>query len=181
MSSETYAAISQYGEATSDAVRKNIETVVRLEERSLQARSLSERLADSIGAFCGSMSFIVLHLAIFTCWILINVGLVPGIKQFDKFPFQLLSVVVSIEAIFLSTFVLMKQNRMSRRAEARANLDLQINLLTEKEITLVLQMLQLVGTRLGLEDKFQHDDLAEMSTETAVEDLAGQLREKLPD
>jgi len=92
-----------------------------------------------------------------------------------------LSVAVSIEAIFLSTFVLMKQNRMSRRAEIRANLDLQINLLTEKEITLALQMLQLIGARVGIEEKSQSDDFHELSTETAVEDLATQLQHKLPE
>ncbi len=167
--------------STCDAVRKNIETVVKLEERSQQSRSISARLADEIGTFCGSMSFIALHLAIFAFWISANVGLVPGIPEFDKFPFLLLSVAVSIEAIFLSTFVLMKQNRMSRRADVRANLDLQINLLTEREITLVLQMLQVIGTRLGIEENSQPQEFQELSTETAVEDLATQLQEKLPE
>ncbi|MDQ6707385.1 MAG: DUF1003 domain-containing protein [Acidobacteriota bacterium] len=163
------------------AVRKNIETIVKLEERSLQERSLSDRLADSIGTFCGSMSFIVLHMAIFGFWITVNAGLIPGIPQFDKFPFLLLSVAVSIEAIFLSAFVLMKQNRMSRRADIRANLDLQINLLTEKEITLVLQMLHVMGKQLGIEEHSQPQELHELSTETAVEDLATQLQAELPE
>jgi uncharacterized membrane protein len=75
-------------------------------------------------------------------WILVNSGLVPGLPRFDPFPFVLLAVASSVEAIFLSTFVLMKQNRMSGREDLRAHLDLQINLLSEREMTLVLQMLQ---------------------------------------
>ena len=168
-------------ESNRNAVRKNIETVVKMEERSLESRSMNERLADTIGAFCGSMSFIVIHFVIFTIWIAINLGMIPGIPEFDKFPFMLLSLVVSLEAIFLSTFVLMKQNRMSRRADARSHLDLQINLLTEKEITLVLQMLNEIGIRLGLKEKFSHAEYHELSTETAVEDLASELQEKIPD
>ncbi|MGI8991866.1 MAG: DUF1003 domain-containing protein [Bryobacteraceae bacterium] len=181
MPEKDYGVFARASESAGNAVRRNIETVVKLEERSLQERSVSERLADAIGTFCGSMSFVALHLAVFTFWILVNLGLVPGIPEFDKFPFLLLSVAVSIEAIFLSTFVLMKQNRMSRRAEIRANLDLQINLLTEKEITLALQMLQLIGARVGIEEKSQSDDFHELSTETAVEDLATQLQHKLPE
>lgn len=176
-----YGVFSTESESACDAVRKNIETVVKLDERSLQDRSVSERLADSIGTFCGSMSFVVLHVAIFGFWIAVNLGLVLGIREFDKFPFLLLSVAVSIEAIFLSTFVLIKQNRMSRRAEVRANLDLQINLLTEKEITLALQMLQIIAARLGIVEKSQPEEFHELSTETAVEDLATQLQEKLPE
>ncbi len=168
-------------ESNRNPIRKNIETVVKMEERSLEKRSGSERLADGIGAFCGSMSFIVIHFVIFTLWIVSNLGMIPGIPQFDRYPFMLLSLAVSLEAIFLSTFVLMKQNRMSRRADARSHLDLQINLLTEKEITLVLQMLHQIGTRLGLEKEFSHDEFHELSTETAVEDLASELQEKIPD
>ncbi|MDQ6663207.1 MAG: DUF1003 domain-containing protein [Acidobacteriota bacterium] len=163
------------------AVRKNIETIVKLEERSLQERSIVDRLADAMGTFCGSMSFVVLHFVVFAFWIAANEGIIPGVPEFDRFPFLLLSISVSIESIFLATFVLMKQNRMSRRAEIRANLALQINLLTEKEITLVLQMLQVMGARLGIEKQAQPEEFHELSTETAVEDLAHQLQAKLPD
>lgn len=173
--------LSGDGDSNRNAIRKNIETVVKLEERSLEKRSLTDCLADSIGDFCGSMSFVVIHFAIFTVWIMINLGAIPGIPEFDKFPFMLLSLAVSLEAIFLSTFVLMKQNRMSKRADSRSHLDLQINLLTEKEITLVLHMLNEIGTRLGLKEKFSHDEFHELSAETAVEALASELQEKIPE
>src|SRR6185437_6842965 len=91
-------------------------------------------------------------------WILVNLNMVPGIKPFDRFPFLLLSVVVSVEAIFLSTFVLMKQNRMSKRADQRAHLDLQINLLSEREMTMVLQLLQQISHRLGVGASGAHID-----------------------
>jgi uncharacterized membrane protein len=168
-------------DAASDAIRRNIELVAKLEERFLERRSFSERSADAIAAFCGSMTFVVVHAAGYSLWILINTGLIPGIPQFDKFPFLLLSMVVSLEAIFLSTFVLMAQNRMNKRADSRAHLDLQINLLTEKEMTLVLQMLRQIGTRLGIDEKFQKDEIEQLSAETPVELVADQLKEKIPD
>jgi len=93
---------------------------------------------------------------------------------------MLLSMVVSLEAIFLSTFVLMKQNRMSKRADSRAHLDLQINMLAEKEMTMVLQMLRLIGARVGVRDTLLDRELSQLARETPVETLADEIEEKLP-
>lgn len=164
-----------------EAVRRNIDLVAKLEEEFLEKRTTSDRLADVIGDFCGSMVFVYLHAIVFMIYILINVGAIPGFPEFDKFPFILLSAIVSIEAIFLSTFVLMKQNRMSRRAESRAHLDLQVNLLAEQEMTLVLQMLREMGARLGLAGKFKGEEIDQLSRETPIEVLASELQHKLPD
>ena len=103
----------------------------------------------------------------------------PGLRPFDPYPFLLLSVVVSIEAIFLSTFVLMKQNRMSRRADQRNHLDLQINLLSEREMTTVLQLLHSISARLGIPVSGEH--IKDLITETSVAELAQQISENLPD
>ena len=140
--------LSRQTGATSSAIRRNVEAVGKLEEDFLRNRTAADRVADAIADFSGSLPFIALHVAVFGAWIALN--LIPGVRRFDPFPFMLLSVVVSIEAIFLSTFVLIKQNRMSKRADQRAHLDLQINLLAEREMTLVLQMLQRISVRLGV-------------------------------
>jgi len=98
---------------------------------------------------------------------------------FDPYPFVLLSMVVSVEAIFLATFVLIKQNRMSQRADHRAHLDLQVNLLAEREMTVVLQILQDISTRLGV--AVPDREIRDLVEETSVETLASELRERLPE
>ena len=158
-------------------MRRNVETVARLEEDFERNRTLGERIADVIGGFTGSLKFIVLHLVFYGLWIAANVGWIPLVPKFDPYPFMLLSMTVSVEAIFLSTFVLMKQNRMSQRADQRAHLDLQVNLLAEREMTLVLQMLQRISTRLGV--RHPGDELEQLAEHTSVEALASEIREKL--
>jgi uncharacterized membrane protein len=156
------------------AIRRNIDAIARMEEGYNQKRSLSDKFADSVGDFSGSMAFIVLHAIIYGGWILINLGVLPIAPRFDPFPFMLLSVVVSLEAIFLSTFVLMKQKRMSQREDVRAHLDLQVNLLAEREMTVVLQMLALISERLGV--KNASADLRELAEETSVEAMVEELQ-----
>jgi uncharacterized membrane protein len=109
----------------------------------------------------------------------VNLRIIPGVRPFDPYPFMLLGLVVSLEAIFLATFVLMAQNRMARRSDQREHLDLQINLLAEREMTLVLQMLQRMSTRLGIHQSTE--EFKELSEETSIEDLAGELRARLPE
>jgi len=164
-------------ESISEVVRSNIELMRRLENEYLERRTRAERIADAIADFTGSLRFVVIHAVWFFLWIAVNVGWVPFIPAFDKFPFLLLSVTVSIEAIFLSTFVLIKQNRMSGRAEHRAQIDLQINLLAEKEMTLVLQLLHRMSARLGVRPGGMQ--IEELSEETPVEALASELRDSL--
>ena len=161
---------------TYKAIRANIEAVRNLEEEFSRKRSRAERVADAIGGFTGSLKFVALHAAIFAAWIVWNT--LPGVPKFDPFPFMLLGLVVSVEAIFLATFVLMKQNRMSKRDDLRAHLDLQINLLSEREMTLVLQLLQRISTRLGV--RLSTQEIEELTEETSVEELASQVRENLP-
>jgi len=164
-----------------EPVRQNIETVAKLEEQFLQQRTMGDRVADAISAFTGSMACVLLHVAFFALYIWWNLGRLPGMRPFDPYPFMLLSMILSLEAIFLSTFVLMKQNRMSRRSDQRAHLDLQINMLTEREITLVLQVLQMLAGRLGLEKELNQKEMEQFTADTSVEALASELQEKLPD
>src|SRR5215208_557591 len=127
---------------------RNIEALQkrRAEEKALA--TFEERLAGRITRFTGSMRFVYLHLAIFGLWIVGNLGLVPGFPQFDP-SFVILAMVASVEAIFLSTFVLISQNRMAAAADKRADLDLHISLLTEHELTKLTQLVTSIAERLG--------------------------------
>ena len=148
-----------------------------MEEDFENRRTLSDRIADTIGGFSGTAAFVAIHVVLFGGWIAWNS--VAGRAKFDPYPFLLLSVVVNLEAIFLSTFLLMKQNRMAKREDLRAHLDLQINLLSEREMTLVLQLLQRISTRLGV--RLSTDEIEQLTEETSIEDVATQLRENLPE
>ena len=108
---------------------------------------LEERVADRITTFAGSMRFVYLHSAWFGVWILINLGLVAAavgslLQPFDPFPFGLLTMIVSLEAIFLSTFVMISQNRQAAVADHRAELDYQVNVKAEAEIAKLLALVQ---------------------------------------
>jgi uncharacterized membrane protein len=159
---------------------ENIATVAKLEERSLQERSTIERIGDAIGSFAGSMSFVVVHVAAFTLWFSINLKVVPGIPVFDPYPFILLSMTVSVEAVLLSTFVLMKQNREAKKAEQRQQLTLQVDLLAEQEATKILQLLGRICERLGIDDVKQDPAIKLLAEETAVDELANKLKKDLP-
>lgn len=114
-------------------------------------------------------------------WATVNTGLVPGLPSFDPFPFALLTMLVSMEGVLLTTFVLIKQNRASQRADRRDHLDLQINLLTEKEVTKLIQMLEHISAHLGIEREVVDDETRELGEVTAVGELAQELDDKLPD
>jgi uncharacterized membrane protein len=163
------------------AAVENIETIAAMEQEFLKRRTRWDRIADAIAAFSGSMGFVIVHLLALTGWFTVNLGLIPLIKPFDPYPFVLLAMVVSCEAVLLSTFVLMKQNRMSRRAEDRDQLHLQIALLTEREVTKVLQAQQRISEHLGAPPETFDLETRELSQETAVDDLARKLRESLPE
>lgn len=120
--------------------------------RATEAREapLADRIAGQVTHFTGSMRFVTLHLLLFGAWIAINLGWVPGIPRFDP-SFVQLAMVASVEAIFLSTFVLIAQNRMQRAADRRADLDLHINLLAEHELSRIGDLLTRMAERLGVD------------------------------
>lgn len=114
-------------------------------------RSEVEKLADALTDFFGSMKFLALNLAWFTLWILINTNSIPSINAFDPYPFNFLTMVVSLEAIMLATFVLISQNRAAKIDDLREELDLQINLISEKEVTKVIKLLSLLLEKNGID------------------------------
>ena len=160
--------------ALADVIERNIRTVARQHLETRQNRGVSERIADGITAFSGRMLFVYLHVVWFAVWILANTGHL-GVPAFDPFPYGLLTMIVSLEAIFLSTFVLISQNRLSEDADRRAHLDLQIGLLTEHELTRVLQMLDAVQDKLGIENDTD-TELAQLEMETRPEDVLAEIQ-----
>ena len=150
----------------------NVESILRLEKEAKAGRTASQRAAQAVAGFCGTITFVWLHIAWFAAWIFINV--MPGGPQFDKFPFTFLTLTVSLEAIFLSAFILISQNEETRVADRRNALDLQVNLLSEQENTKMLKMLEAIGAKLGVE--FDGDpSLAVLKEATRPEQLAAQI------
>jgi uncharacterized membrane protein len=154
--------------------QRNIEVVRKLEEAANQERTMSERIARLIARFCGSMNFVWVHVIGFAGWITFNV--VPGVNHIDPFPFTFLTFVVSLEAIFLSTFILISQNQDTRISERRNHLDLQINLLSEQENTKMLMMLQAIAAKVGA-DIEPDEDMTVLAQETEVEKVVAQIEQ----
>jgi uncharacterized membrane protein len=147
MLSQTDANYHKPGSAE-ELTRNNIEAISKLEHAASAKRTRGDVIADTIADFCGRMTFVWVHIAWFGIWIPINT--LPHIKHFDPFPFQFLTLVVSLEAIFLTTFVMISQNRQGRIADRRNHLDLQINLLAEQENSKMLAMLEAIMTHLDV-------------------------------
>ena len=133
----------------SGSLRRNIRALEERRQAEAAAATREERVAGAITAFTGSMRFVYLHLALYGAWILVNLGVVPGVPRFDP-SFVILAMAASVEAIFLSTFVLISQNRMAATADKRADLDLQISLLAEHELTKLSQVVVAIAERLEI-------------------------------
>ena len=140
-----------------DALERNIETLLELRRDAERRRSLQDRVADAITNFSGSMLFLYVHILWFGLWVAINKGWLQSIPafhtvpRFDPYPFNFLTMVVSLEAIFLSTLVMISQNRSAAQSDERADLDLQIDMLGEYEITKILQLVTAIGKKLQVE------------------------------
>jgi uncharacterized membrane protein len=151
---------------------RNVRTIVELERSARAARGAADRLADAIARFCGTLTFVWVHVAWFAAWILLNVW--PGGHHPDPYPFTFLTLVVSLEAIFLSTFILISQNLENKVSERRSQLDLQINLLTEQENTKMLRMLKSIAEKVGA-DIAGDPELAVLEESTRPENLVAQI------
>ncbi|HVY21657.1 MAG TPA: DUF1003 domain-containing protein [Bauldia sp.] len=153
----------------------NIETIIRLEQEAEKDRGIAERAAETLGRFVGTLPFVALQFTIVAVWIVVNIG--DG--GFDPYPFPLLGGTLAFEAVVLAAFVLIRQDRMSRRADRRNHLDLQINLLAEQEATKIIQMLERLSRQLGVEDKVTDAEAKVLSSETPIDAIARDLRETL--
>lgn len=158
---------------------ENIRAIARLQEQAARKRSPVERASDTIASVAARESTIVIHIVWFALWILLNTkhfSIVP----FDPFPFTLLTTVVSLEAIFLTLFVLASQNRLTHEADRRAHLDLQVDLLSEQEMTMVPRMLGEICEHLDLNATVSSPKYQELVRRTDVGQLAEQLDSHLP-
>jgi uncharacterized membrane protein len=162
--------------ATGKVLDRNIEAL--LAHRAEQDRKLTwqEKLAQAITGFAGSMTFVWLHLAAYGAWIVVNLGLVPGAPRFDP-SFVVLAMVASVEAIFLSTFILITQNRMQAQADRRADLNLQISLLAEHEITRLIKMVAEMGERMNI-NTAQHPELGELKKDVHPEKVLDKIERR---
>lgn len=134
-------------ESGEDVTRQNVLAMRQLEEAAMARRTPADRVAAAIARLCGRMTFVWIHAVLFSAWIAYNS--LPWFKAFDPYPFTFLTLVVSLEAIFLSTFILISQNYEMRVSERRNQLDLQINLLAEQENTKALQILERIAKKVG--------------------------------
>jgi uncharacterized membrane protein len=163
--------------------RRGLARVVDRNVRALQSRREDEerqkdrsaRIADGITRFTGSMRFVYIHLVLFGSWIFINLGVIPALPRFDP-SFVILAMAASVEAIFLSTFVLISQNRMAELADRRADLDLQVSLLAEHEISRVLSLVQQVAARLEI-DEARDPELEELKRDVHPEMVLDKIEE----
>lgn len=156
-------------------VERNIEAL--LSRRKEEDRNLTrqERLAERITGFTGSMKFVWLHVAVYGLWIAINLGAIPIIPKFDP-TFVILAMEASVEAIFLSTFILITQNRMMAQADKRADLNLQISLLAEHEITRLIKVVSEIGEQMNVQAA-KHPELRELKRDVQPEHLLDTIEE----
>jgi uncharacterized membrane protein len=152
-----------------------------LEHDAFNRRTPTERFSDAIMKVVGNTGFLLAQLILISGWSLVNLHIIPGLKAFDPFPFGVLALVVSSESVFLTTFVLISQNRMARQSDRRSHLDLQVGMLSEQELTTILQMLQKLCQHMGVNVDSSKQEVRSFSKTTDVHKLASELEQKLPE
>jgi uncharacterized membrane protein len=171
------AVRSRKQESVNPLIQKNIRALLEVRRRADEEMTAGERFADAIARFSGSIPFLVLHGVGVGFWIMANLALVPSVDVWDPYPFVMLAMIASVEAIFLSTFVLITQNRQAALAERRSELDLQVNLLTEHEVTRLLQMMDLLLKKQGIAEPW--GDLEDLKQEVAPERVLVEIEREL--
>lgn len=161
-------------DALNSSLRRNIEALQKRRRNQEAAASLQERVARAITRFTGSMRFVYLHAALYGFWIVANLGLVAVVEPWDP-TFVVLAMVASVEAIFLSTFILITQNRMAASADRRAELDVQISLLSEHEITKLVQLVAAIAERMNV--PHERGEVEELKRNVAPEAVLDAIEE----
>jgi uncharacterized membrane protein len=157
-------------------VERNIQALLIHRHEQEGSRTRQERIADGITRFTGSMRFVYIHLALFGAWIIINLGWIPGVPQFDS-SFVVLAMVASVEAIFLSTFVLISQNRAQAATDKRDDLDLHINLLAEHELTRLIEIVSAIAQKLEVRTAAEQE-VAEITKDVAPEVVLKEIEQQ---
>jgi uncharacterized membrane protein len=159
------------------ALEENVQAIKLWERGILLARSTAEQISDWIVRAAGSGPVLALHVVWFGVWVAVNVGVMDGVRPFDPFPFPFLTMTVSLEAIFLALFVLASQNRLALQSDKRSHLDLQIDLLAEREMTAVLQLLQDIARHLDVETTVTSEQLRDLVKKTDLRGLTTRMEE----
>lgn len=133
-------------------------------------RKPQERIADFLTRIFGSITFLILNIIWFTFWIVMNLGLISGFKPFDPYPFNLLTMTVSLEAICLAVIVLISQNRASKVDDLREEVDLQVDIITEEELTKLMKIVEALAKKQGI-DTAKDTELQEMLEPTNLEKI----------
>lgn len=157
-----------------DLTGKNVAAMRHLEQLAETHRTFADWMAAFVATFCGSITFVWIHVAIFVVWIAFNT--IAGFPHFDPYPFTFLTLCVSLEAIFLSAFILISQNFEMRLSDRRNQLDLQINLLAEQENTKILQLLEAISKKVGATTG-DDPEIRALEQATRPETLARQIEE----
>jgi len=153
-------------------VEKNITALVNRQIKEEKEKPFEEKIAERIGRFTGNLAFVYTHAVIFGMWIIWNMGWL-GLKPFDL-DFSVLQLVTQVEAIFLTTFILMSQNSLDAQADKRADLDLQVSLISEHEITRLIAMVKDIAQKLGVEEA-KNPEIEELSKDVVPEKLMDTL------
>ena len=160
-------------------VQEHIDTIAKHEQEFLARRSPAERLGDLTASIVGNLGFVAVHLFLFLFWILVNTLHFAQIPHFDPMPFSLLGTVVAMEAILLSSLILMRQARLARRADEREHLMLQILLLTEKEVTALISMNQQISSKVGLSKMENSKEIEALGQNTSIDEVAQDIQRSL--
>ena len=142
--------------------------MVELERKALDGRARIDRLTDAVARIAGSTPFIAIHALWFAAWIVLNATRFA----IDPFPYNILNLAVTFEAVFLTSMVLMTQNHMTSLADRRAHLDLQVNLLAEQELTAMLHMLHGLCTQAGVHVAIRDERVQQLLAETDIREIA---------
>jgi uncharacterized membrane protein len=168
-------------QAAANPTQYNIDAIAKLEHDAMNRRTPTERVSDTITKVVGNVGFLLAQLILISGWSLFNLRVIPGLKAFDPFPFGVLALVISSESVFLTIFVLISQSRMARQSERRSHLDLQVGMLSEQELTTILQMLQKLCQHMGVNVDSSKQEVQSFSKTTDVHKLATELEDKLPE
>jgi uncharacterized membrane protein len=158
-------------------VSENIESIIKLEEEDERKLSSLHRVSHKIGWFVGTIYFVIFQVALVVLWLMCNAY---ATARFDPYPFPLLSAVLALEAVLLTSFILIRQNAMDLQSERRNHLDLQINLLAEKEATSILKALGEIARKFDIDLTCETEN-SELAKDTRVENIARDLRSQRKD
>lgn len=164
--------MNQEPTSMASVVDRNIQALLARRQHEEKIKNVQDRIADAISRFTGSMPFVYLHLFVFGLWIIVSLGWTP-LPPFDP-TFVILAMFASVEAIFLSTFVLITQNRMAVQADRRADLDLHVSLLAEHEVTRLITLVSAIAEEMGIETS-KHPELPELEKDVDPDKVMDQI------